>query len=497
MEGKKWILKKLCAISLVFAVCFGLFPHSPAAEAEGTEQTEETCQWKTESTMPAAIHGCKNILEKDGKIYIVGGLSSSQFIQNEVISNKVIIYDTKTKQWSTGKDIPQAYAYSNYAMVGDKIYVMGGETCAPAYTKYANVYVYDTTKDTWETAKPMPKTYCCAGTAVIGDKIYVIGGYGGAKDYVQIYDTKDNSWTVLDTPSTKPKQAYGDCHVYKGKIYMIGGEYWTTSSNSINTVNIYNPENNTWTTGKELPDAIDHTASVIKDDKIYVIGGAKWAEGKAPVYSDKVYIYNIKKNEWTEGPNLRSKRYGSMAALVNDKIYLFGGTDAKTNKAMDIVEVLDLNPEKQDPDKLRILMYENEKQQLSISYNLEENQTYQWISSDESIVKVDGKGMATAVGEGEAEVTVASSDDSYSETIAIKVINLRKLAAHIQKGGTVRLYLTEDAESVTWKSQNEEIATVDATGVVTGKKKGLVAITAELEGKTYELYVRVSEAKTE
>ena len=235
------------------------------------------------------------------------------------------------------------------------------------------------------------------------------------------------------------------------------------------------------------------TTSVIRDDKIYVMGGARWAEGKKSVFSDKVFIYDIEKDDWSEGPKLSSKRCASMAAVLNDKIYLFGGTNSETGKAIDTVEVLDLNPQKQEVDKLRILMYENEKQQLSISYNLDENQTYQWTSSDESIVTVNEKGVATAVGEGEAEVTVASSDDSYSETIAIKVINLRKLAAHIQKGGTVRLYLTENAESVTWKSQNEEIATVDATGLVTGKKKGLVAITAELEGKKYELYVRVSE----
>lgn len=499
MERKKWILKKLCALSLVVVMCLTLFPHYPAASAEGTEETEQTCQWKTETTMPAPIHGCKNILEKDGKIYIVGGLSSVRFNQNELISNKVIIYDTNTKQWSTGKDIPQAYAYSNYAMVGEKIYVMGGETSAPSYTKYTNVYVYDITKDTWETAKPMPKAFCCAGTAVIGDKIYAIGGYDNVstKDYVQIYDTKKDSWTVLDTPSTKSKQAYGACHVYKGKIYIIGGEYWTTTDNSINTVNIYNPENNTWTTGKGMPDALTQAASVIKDNKIYVMAGVQWAEGKNAVYTDKVYIYDIDKNEWTEGPNLSSKRFGSLAAVAKDKIYLFGGTDAKTDKAVNMVEVLDLNPGKQDPDKLRILMYENEKQQLSVSYQLEENQTYQWSSSDESVVSVDEKGMATAVGEGEAEVTVASADGGYTETIAIKVINMRKLAAHIQKGGTVRLYLTEDAASVTWKSGNDAIATVDETGVVTGKKKGLVAITAELDGKMYELYVRVSEAKTE
>ena len=493
MERKKWILKKLCALSLVVVMCLTLFPHYPAASAEGTEETEQTCQWKTETTMPMGKFG-SGIMEKDGKIYIVGGLSSSRFNQNEVINTKVIVYDSRSKEWSAGKDIPKVYAYSNCAMVGNKIYVIGGETCSPDYTKYTNVYVYDITKDVWETAVSMPKAYCGAGTAVIGDKIYVVGGYdsNSTKDYVQIYDTKNNSWDVRDIPSTISKQALGACHVYKGKIYMIGGEYWTTQGNSINTVNIYNPENNTWTTGKELPDALGLPASVIKENKIYILGGGNYSEGKKAVYSDKVYIYDIEKNEWTEGPRLSSKRYGSMATLVNNKIYLFGGKNSETNEMINTVEVLDLNT-----NELRILMYENEKQQLSVSYQLEENHTYQWSSSDESVVSVDAKGMATAVGEGEAEVTVASADGGYTETIAIKVINMRKLAAHIQKGGTVRLYLTEDAASVTWKSGNDAIATVDETGVVTGKKKGLVAITAELDGKTYELYVRVSEAKTE
>lgn len=95
--------------------------------------------------------------------------------------------------------------------------------------------------------------------------------------------------------------------------------------------------------------------------------------------------------------------------------------------------------------------------------------------------------------EGEAEVTVKSEDGSYEEVIGIKVISMRKLAAHIQINGTVRLYLVDDPSTVTWKSANEEIATVDETGMVTGKKKGLVAITAELDGKKYELYVRVAE----
>ena len=82
-------------------------------------------------------------------------------------------------------------------------------------------------------------------------------------------------------------------------------------------------------------------------------------------------------------------------------------------------------------------MYESENQQLSINYNLEDNTKYKWTSSYDSVVTVNKSGRATANSEGEAEVTVDE----------------------------------------------------------TGKKKGLVAITAELDGKKYELYVRVAEKK--
>lgn len=489
-QKKERLFKKLCAILLVFVICVLLFPAKDYAGAEETVE-QEKCQWKAETTMPTAKRGCKKLMELEGKIYIMGGMILHGFSSNNAIDNKVEIYDTKTKTWSNGKDMPKAYGFSNYAMVGNKIYVMGGETCGPDYVKYKDVYIYDTSKDTWETAKEMPKAQCCASTVVIGNKIYVISGYGPTQDenIIQIYDTELDTWSLLDIPSSVSRQAHAACHIYDGKIYIIGGEYWTTKGNSINTLNIYDPDNNTWTSGKELPDALTGVTSIIINNKIYIIGGMRIKDNQEAIYTDKVYIYDIDENTWSEGPTLSSPRQGSMAALVKDRIYLFGGVDENKN-IMNTVEVLDLNPKQ---DTLRILMNENEQQQLSVSYNLEDNKEYQWTSSDESVVSVDDGGLATAIGEGDAEVTVKTEDESYTEVIAIKVVSMRKLAAHIQVDGTVRLYLAEDASTVVWKSGNEAIATVDETGMVTGKKKGLVAITAELDGKEYELYVRVAE----
>lgn len=486
-QKSKQTIKKFCVVSLLLAMCVHLFLVRDYAAAEETSQNENS--WKIEeATMPTAKRGLRKLIEKDGKIYILGGIKSIGQ-SNFVSDNKVDIYDTATKRWSTGADLPASYDYSNIALIGNKIYVMGGQNAENKVVK--DVYIYDIANNSWETGDSMPVPCGAAGTAAIGDMIYVIDGtYDGSERLVQIYNTKTDSWSTKAIPSSVQKQSFAACHAYDGKIYIIGGRYSTTKLVGVKTVNIYDPIENKWSTGENLPAKVSGCATVIRDNKIYLIGGNNHETGSEKDFLKGVYIYDIKKNTWSEGPALSTVRAGDMAALVKNKIYLFGGTVSYDFEPIDKVEVLELKPEK---NTLRILMYESENQQLSINYNLQDNRKYQWNSSDDSVVTVNESGMATANSKGEAEVTVKSEDGSYEEVIGIKVISMRKLAAHIQIGGTVRLYLVDDPSTVTWKSANEEIATVDETGMVTGKKKGLVAITAELDGKKYELYVRVSE----
>lgn len=489
----KQSVKKFCVVSLLLAMCVHLFLVSDYAAAEETSQDENP--WKVETTMPTPKRGCSKIFEKNGKIYMFGGIKEKAS-SDAAIDNKVDIYDTATKKWSTGADLPESYNHSNIALAGNKIYVMGGQK-VEAEKVYSDVYVYDIANNSWDSASPMPVPCSAAGTVTIGDKIYVIDGYYGSSNdslerVVQIYDTKTDSWSTQTIPASVQEQSLAACHVYKGKIYIIGGRYYTTKYTSLDIVNIYDPVDNSWSTGENMPVKASGCASVIRDDNIYIIGGNHQTSDSELTRSDEVYIYNITKNTWSQGAALSSARVGSAAVLVKDKIYLFGGIEGNDGAPMDKVEVLDLKPEKM---MLRILMNEGENQQLSIHFNLEDNKKYQWISSDDSVVTVNESGVATAIHEGEAEVTVKSEDGSYEEIIGIKVTSMRKLAAHIQVGGTVQLYLVEDPSTVAWKSADEAIATVDETGVVTGIKKGLVAITAELDGEKYELYVRVAEKK--
>lgn len=113
-----------------------------------------------------------------------------------------------------------------------------------------------------------------------------------------------------------------------------------------------------------------------------------------------------------------------------------------------------------------------------------------WKSDNEAVAIVDANGVVTAIAVGEANIT-ATTTDGTNLSASCKVTVIPTLAETITLNQTaVSLKATETAElsvnilpatttnkAVTWKSQNEAVATVDANGVVTAIAVGETTIT--------------------
>src|SRR5262249_47911978 len=76
------------------------------------------------------------------RIWFIGGLSSSG------PSNAVEIYDIKGNAWTAGRSMPTARDGIAAALVGRKIYVMGGER-GTSTANMDTVEIYDIDKDSW------------------------------------------------------------------------------------------------------------------------------------------------------------------------------------------------------------------------------------------------------------------------------------------------------------------------------------------------------------
>ena len=141
-----------------------------------------------------------------------------------------------------------------------------------------------------------------------------------------------------------------------------------------------------------------------------------------------------------------------------------------------------------------------------------------YVSSDESVVQVSSEGCITAVGPGEAVVTVRCGNvvveckvsciietEPETEPTAVETE-----PATTQKWGLNReefmLYIGEqwqvyqgevDATKITFKSKDTSVVTISKNGTVTGVGAGSTVITAEYNGVIYECKVYCRAPKTE
>jgi len=114
--------------------------------------------------------------------------------------------------------------------------------------------------------------------------------------------------------------------VYDDLIFAMGGEDIATGGGQKDTVEVYDISNDKWSENKvpPMPLPLDHTASVMYDGKIFVVGG--FLKHKVP--TDKLFIYDPQKNEWQEGTSLPSPRGAMGAEFVNGILYVVGGVNA-------------------------------------------------------------------------------------------------------------------------------------------------------------------------
>ena len=144
-------------------------------------------------------------------------------------------------------------------------------------------------------------------------------------------------------------------------------------------------------------------------------------------------------------------------------------------------------------NKTELALERTETAQLTamVSPETVDDRTVTWHSGDEKVATVNSEGLVTAVGVGKTTITATTNDGtklsaSCTVTVSPKLVESISLSENkltLTRTRTYQLYATVRPEeaanrTVAWESENPEIATVDATGLVTGVANGETTIYA-------------------
>ena len=256
----------------------------------------------------------------------------------------VQFYSIPNNTWTTAAPLPRALNHANAAVVGGRIYVLGGLADLgepePAWRAVGNSWVYEPFSDTWTVIPGLP-SHSVRGSAAVGVYKHLIILAGGMTDLelsgdmrqntvsvVSIFDTLDGKW--VDVPREAKYLPDGRDHagaaVVDGKMYVLGGrdQGQRNVKHTVFILDLCHLEAGWRTSAAKMPTPRGGVAAGVVGKKIYVFGG----EGNRALESgvfDQVETYDTTKDKWTSVGKMRIPRHGTYAVGVDRKIYVPGG----------------------------------------------------------------------------------------------------------------------------------------------------------------------------
>lgn len=137
----------------------------------------------------------------------------------------------------------------------------------------------------------------------------------------------------------------------------------------------------------------------------------------------------------------------------------------------------------------KITLSKGKKQTLTpVLTPITSQQKVTYTSSNKKVATVSSKGVITAKGAGTAKITVKSGSKKVTVTVTVPKTKTTAITGvpsslSLKKGKTYKLKAkrtpSNSDQAITYKSSNTKIATVNASGKITAKKKGTVTITVK------------------
>lgn len=271
---------------------------------------------------------------------IAGGTS----VGNTAVASAEL-YDPVTNSWSSTSPMATARTGHTATHLGDfngRVLVTGGQGTGSSYL--TSVEIYDPSINTWSTVAPLGTSRAGHVAARIADgRVLVAGGRNGTYlTSAALYDPTLDSWTSVGSMATARYHAtatwltvgsgmvlvaggFSDhtaTVLSDGRVLIVGGRSTGAIPAPVATVTIFDPATNTWTPKASMSVArFEHAATRLGNGRVLVTGGRNIGG-----YLNSCEIYDPLTNIWASAAPMNNQRaQHTSTLLLNGKVLVAGG----------------------------------------------------------------------------------------------------------------------------------------------------------------------------
>jgi N-acetylneuraminic acid mutarotase len=294
---------RLSALTGLMLICLTLGGFTDAFGQGGT--------WTTKEPIPDARRLAPAAGAINGLLYVAAGFCTAESIELRV-------YDPITDSWTTKAPIPGLRTEPGWGVIGDKLYIVGGNDCSTGNVN--TLFEYDATTDAWTTKQPLPYSPTAVAKGVIDGRLYIAGGEVGCSgvDSVTAYDPVTDTWSPKTSmPSGRQGAASG---VINGKLYVTAGQQGCGGA-LLDSLVVYDPMTDTWTTKAPIPTKRNVPGGGVVNGIFYVVGGV----GPSGQILDTVEAYDPATDTWKSVAPIPTPRSTPGVGVLDGILYVLGG----------------------------------------------------------------------------------------------------------------------------------------------------------------------------
>ncbi|HWF28165.1 MAG TPA: DUF1668 domain-containing protein [Mycobacterium sp.] len=316
--------KSIYAIGGSTAVGDGQVISSAEALKLPARKIQAASQWRSLPDAPTARLMMAWAVLND-KIWVMGGL------RNGVALQTVESYDPRSGAWETGPPLPIPLHHAAAATYRGEVVVLGGasENLADASNK-----VFALRGGNWVQLPSLTHARAALAAAVVGDKLVAVGGQNAKQLVPQTEVFDGNSWTdAANMPTPREHLAAVPDGTY---VYTVGGRFLSADKNSA-ALERFDPGSGTWTKLVGMPTPRGSYGATYIDGRIVAVGGEE-----PTMVLNTVEMYDIADGKWSTLTPMPTARHAEVVATVGNTVYCIGGANRPTHEGpIATVEALD------------------------------------------------------------------------------------------------------------------------------------------------------------